>query len=391
MSGKRIHLDHAATTPVDPAVVAAMLPYFTERFGNPASLYEEGLVARIAVDLARGQVARLLGADPSEVVFTSGGSESDNHAIRGVVLARGREGAHIITTAVEHHAVLETAHDLAGQGCDLTILPVDGQGLVDPEDVRRAITPKTVLVSVMHANNEVGTVQPIAEIGRIAREAGVVFHTDAVQTYGHLPTPVDELGVDLLSLSGHKLYGPKGIGALYVRKGTPLAKLLHGGSQESGRRAGTCNVPGIVGLGKAAAIAARAMADDAAHCARLRDRLISGITGGIEQVRLNGHPERRLPNNASFTIAGVEGEALLLLLDRQGFSVSSGSACASSSADPSHVLVAMGVPAPLAHGSVRVTVGRSTSVEDIDRFRDALADCVAGLRRISPRGAECGW
>jgi cysteine desulfurase len=235
----------------------------------------------------------------------------------------------------------------------------------------------------MHANNEVGTIQPLAEIGRIAREAGAVFHTDAVQTFGHIPTRVDDLEVDLLSISGHKLYGPKGIGALYVRKGTPLAKLLHGGGQESGRRAGTCNVPGIVGLGKAASLAAQAMADDAAHCAALRDRVIAGVTCGIADVRLKGHPERRLPNNACFSIAGVEGEALLLLLDRQGFSVSSGSACASSSVDPSHVLVAMGVPAPLAHGSLRVTVGRDTSQEDVDRFLEALVSSVHGLRRIS--------
>jgi len=381
--GKRVHFDHAATTPTDSAVVAAMLPFFTDNFGNPASLYEEGLIARVAVELARENVARLLGAEASEVMFTSGGSESDNHALRGAVLARGGRGTHIVTTAIEHHAVLETAHFLAGRNTDVTILPVDGHGFVDPDDVRRAITPKTVLVSVMHANNEVGSIQPIAEIGRVAREAGVLFHTDAVQTFGHIPTAVDELGVDLLSLSGHKLYGPKGVGALYVRKGTPLAKLLHGGGQESGRRAGTCNVPGIVGLGKAAMIAAAAMTVEIAHCRKLRDRLITGITCGIRHVRLNGHPEQRLPNNANFSIAGVEGESLLLLLDRQGFSVSSGSACASSSVDPSHVLLAMGVTALLAHSSLRVTVGRGTREDEVDRFLIALASGVHGLRRIS--------
>lgn len=384
MPGKRVHLDHAATTPTDPGVVAAMLPYFTDNFGNPASLYESGLIARIAVDLARGNVARLLGADPSEIVFTSGGSESDNHAIRGVVLATTGRGNHVITTAIEHHAVLESARFVGSQGCDITVLPVDGHGIVDPDAVRNAITPRTVLVSVMHANNEVGSIQPIAEIGRITREAGVVFHTDAVQTFGHIPTSVDELGVDLLSLSGHKLYGPKGIGALYVRQGTPLAKLMHGGGQESGRRAGTCNVPGIVGLGKAASIAAGVMSGDAAHCGTLRDRVIAGVTGNIANVRLNGHPDKRLPNNASFSISGVEGESLLLLLDRQGFAVSSGSACSSSSVDPSHVLVAMGIPAPLSHGSLRITVGRGTTEEDVDRFLDALSDAVGALRRISP-------
>ena len=384
MAALRVHLDHAATTPVDPAVVAAMLPYFTDNFGNPASLYEQGLIARIAVDLARDKVARLLGADPSEVLFTSGGSESDNHALRGAALANADRGNHVVTTAVEHHAVLETARFLGSRGCEVTILPVDGHGAVDPEEVRRAITPRTIIVSVMHANNEVGSIQPIAEIGRITREAGILFHTDAVQTFGHIPTAVDELGVDLLSISGHKLYGPKGIGALYIRRGTRLAKLLHGGGQESGRRAGTCNVPGIVGLGKAASIAASGMAEDAAHCRRLRDRIIAGVAGGISKTRLNGHPERRLPNNASFSFAGVEGESLLLLLDRQGFSVSSGSACASSSVDPSHVLVAMGVPTPLAHGSLRTTVGRGTSEADVDRFLEALVSAVHGLRRISP-------
>jgi len=384
MADKKVHLDHAATTPADPAVVTAMLPFFTNHFGNPASLYEEGLIARTAVELARGQVARLLGATPPEIVFTSGGSESDNHALRGVVSARAARGNHVVTTAIEHHAVLSTARFLASRGCDVTVLPVDGHGLVDPDDVRRALTPRTVVVSVMHANNEVGTVQPVAEIGRIVREAGAVFHTDAVQTFGHLPTPVDELGVDLLSLSGHKLYGPKGIGALYVRKGTALSSLLLGGGQESGRRAGTLNVPGIVGLGAAASIAARSLAGDAAHCSRLRDRVIAGVTSGIKNVRLLGHPGRRLPNNACFAVSGVEGESLLLSLNRQGFSVSSGSACASSSVEPSHVLVAMGVPAPLAHGSLRVTVGRGTSEDDVDRFLEVLAACVHELRRISP-------
>ncbi|HEY5998975.1 MAG TPA: aminotransferase class V-fold PLP-dependent enzyme [bacterium] len=390
MPERRVHLDHAATTPVDPSVLTAMLPFLAGNFGNPASLYEEGQIARSAVDVARRNVAGLLGADPSEIVFTSGGSESDNHALRGVASAAADGGVHMITTAIEHHAVLSTARHLRSQGADVSILPVDGHGLVDPDDVRRAITPRTALVSVMHANNEVGSIQPIAEIGRITREAGVLFHTDAVQTFGHAATPVDQLGVDLLSLSGHKLYGPKGIGALYVRRGTLVARLLHGGGQEDGRRAGTLNVPGIIGLGEAAALAERSLVSDAARCVLLRDRVIDGVLGTIEDARLTGHAEQRLPGNASFCLADVEGEALLLLLDRRGFTVSSGSACSSGSGEASHVLSAIGVPAHLAHGALRVTVGRATTFEDVDRFLEALRDSVRVLRRISPRTGARG-
>ncbi len=380
----RTYLDHAATTPTDPQVVEAMLPFFTEGFGNPSSLNEEGRTAKAAVEEARAKVAALLEADPEEIVFTAGGTESDNHALCGVAYAREKKGRRIVTTAVEHHAVLETARFLGTRGFEAAVLPVDADGLVDPEEVRRAVTPGTILVSVMYANNEVGTIQPIEEIGRITREAGILLHTDAVQAAGHLPIDVKALGVDLLSLSGHKLYGPKGVGALYVRKGTRPASLLRGGGQESGRRAGTHNVPGIVGLGVAADIAADRMAGEALRLAPLRDRLIKGIMERIDNVRLNGHPARRLPNNVSVCVTGAEGEAMLLYLDMEGFAVSSGSACTSGSLEPSHVLLAMGIPAEIAHGSLRMTLGRATTGGDIDRFLDALPPIVGRLRKMSP-------
>ncbi|MFH1169756.1 MAG: IscS subfamily cysteine desulfurase, partial [Chloroflexota bacterium] len=341
---KRIYLDYAATTPARPEVVAAMLPCFSEVSGNPSSIHACGQEAKGAMEDARLKIAGLIGARSEEIVFTCGGSEADNLALKGVAWASEGKGDHIITTAIEHHAVLETGRFLEERGFRLTYLPVDGQGMVDPDDVRKAITGKTVLVSVMHANNEVGTIQPVAEIGRIAREAGVCFHTDAVQTAGHIPVNVDDLGADLISMSAHKLYGPKGVGALYVRKGTRLVPFLHGGSQERGRRASTENVPGIVGFGRAAELALPEMAGEAARLTGLRDRLISGILSGIESSHLNGHPAQRLPNNVNVSIEFVEGESMCLTLDLEGICASTGSACSSSSAEASHVLLALGLP-----------------------------------------------
>jgi len=377
-------MDYAATTPVHPEVVEAILPYFSEHFGNPSALHAIGQEAREAVETARDSLARLIGAEMDEIVFTSGGTEADNNALVGTVRAAGDRPCHIITTAIEHHAVLETCEDLEKQGTRVTVLPVDGQGLVDPDDVRRALTPATVLISVMHANNEIGTIQPLAEIAAIAREAGVLFHTDAVQTVGRLPVNVNDLGVDLLSLSGHKLYGPKGIGALYIRKGTKVAPLLHGGGQEQHRRAGTENVPGIMGLGVAAEIAIRDMAADAETQTALRDRFIRGILDSIDHTTLNGHPVKRLPNNVNIGVAYVEGEAILLNLDQLGICASSGSACSSGSLEASHVMLATGCPPELARGSLRFTIGKWTTGEEVDTVLQVLPDIVAKLRAMSP-------
>ncbi|MGE5790723.1 MAG: cysteine desulfurase family protein, partial [Syntrophaceae bacterium] len=311
---KRIYLDHAATTPVDPEVIEAMLPFFRETFGNPSSIHSFGQQARSAVEDAREMVASFMGAKPAETVFTSGGTESNNFAIKGIAWANRKKGNHIVTSAIEHHAVMEPCRFLEREGFEVTFLPVDSRGLVDPSDVAKAITEKTVLVSIMHANNEIGTLQPIAEIGKIARERGVCFHTDAVQTFGHVPFNVDELNVDLLSLSAHKLYGPKGVGVLYVRKGTRMEPHMHGGEQEGRRRASTHNVPGIVGLSKAVELAGKAIPGGEARIAGLRDKLIRGIFDRVDDVRLNGHPERRLANNVNVSITHCEGEAMLLSL-----------------------------------------------------------------------------
>ena len=379
-----IYFDHAATTPTDPEVLEAMRPFFTEKFGNPSTLYGIGREAKAAIEEAREKVAALIGADPSEVFFTSGGTESDNHALIGVAYANEKKGNHIITTAIEHHAVLEPAEFLKERGFKVTILPVDEYGLVDPKEVKKTITDKTVLVSVMHANNEVGTIEPIAEIGKIARLAGAYFHTDAVQTVGHLPIDVNAMNIDILSMSGHKFYGPKGIGAIYIRKGTRIIPFMHGGGQERKKRAGTHNVPGIVGLGKAAEIAAARMEEEASHLVRLRDKLIKGILDRVEDVRLNGHPTERLPNNVNVCVEGAEGEAMLLSLDMEGICVSSGSACTSGTLNPSHVLLAMGIPPEIAHGSLRLTLGRSTTEAEIDFFLDVLPPIVERLRKMSP-------
>ncbi|MCL4498703.1 MAG: aminotransferase class V-fold PLP-dependent enzyme, partial [Chloroflexi bacterium] len=325
-----------------------------------------------------------LGADPAEIFFTSGGTESDNHALVGVAYANEKKGNHIITSSIEHHAVLETAEALVKRGFAVTVLPVDEYGTVDPERVRAAITDKTVLVSLMHANNEVGTVQPVAEIGRVAHEAGAYFHTDAVQSVGHIPIDVNGMNIDLLSLSGHKLYGPKGAGAIYIRKGTRIHPLMYGGGQEGKRRPGTHNVPGIVGLGKAAELAAAEMEAENALLVPLRDKLIAGILENIEDVRLNGHPKNRLPNNVNVCIEGAEGEAMLLSLDMEGICISSGSACTSGTLNPSHVLLAMGIPQEIAHGSLRATLGKATTEEEIDFFLETLPPIVDRLRKMSP-------
>lgn len=381
---RHVYLDHAATTPTAPAVVEAMLPYFTERFGNPSSIYGWGREARQAMEEAREKVARGLGALPQEIIFTGGGSEADNTAVKGVALANRGKGNHLITSAIEHHAVLDTCGFLGELGFEVTLLPVDQYGMVNPDDVRKAITPKTTLISVMMANNEVGTVQPIAEIGRIAREHNVIFHTDAVQAVGSLPLNVDELGVDMLSLSAHKLYGPKGVGALYVRRGTKFTQLIHGGGQERKRRAGTENVPGIVGLGKAMEIALDGLEPRTEALARLRDRLVKGLLDTIPRVRFNGHPTQRLANNASLCFEFVEGESLLLNLDLQGIAASSGSACTSGALEPSHVLLAMGITHEVAHGSLRLTLGRDNTEDDIDYVLATLPGIVAKLRAMSP-------
>jgi cysteine desulfurase len=381
---RRIYLDHAATTPTRPEVVEAMLPYFTEAFGNPSSIYSCGQEARGAIEEARTKVAGLIGARSEEIVFTSGGTEADNCALKGFAYASEHKGNHIITTSIEHHAVLEVCKFLERRGFRITWLPVDKYGLVDPDDVKRAITDKTILVSVMHANNEVGTIEPLEEIGRIAREAGVYFHTDAVQTVGHIPVNVDELNVDLLAISGHKFYGPKGVGALYVRKGTKLVSLMQGGEQEKRRRAGTENVPAIVGLGKAVELAGQEMGKEARLLAHLRDKLIKGLVEKIDRIRLNGHPTRRLPNNVNVSIDFVEGESMILNLDLEGVCASTGSACSSASLEPSHVLAALGLSPEEAHGSLRFTLGRENSEADVKRVLDILPGIVTRLRAMSP-------
>jgi cysteine desulfurase len=381
---KRIYLDYAATTPTHPDVVEAMLPYFTNSFGNPSSIYACGQDAKEAIEGARTSVAALIGAQDEEIIFTSGGTEADNTALKGVAYASGGRGQHIITSSIEHYAILETGHFLETQGFEVTYLPVDRYGMVDPDDVRRAITDKTLLVSIMHANNEVGTIQPIAEIARITREAGVYLHTDAVQTVGHVPFTVDKLGVDLLSMSAHKLYGPKGVGAFYVRKGTRLASFMHGGEQEYGRRASTHNVPGIVGLGKAAQIALLETDEEAERVTRLRDKLLNGILESVDHARINGHPQVRLPNNLNVSISYAEGEAMCLKLDREGICCSTGSACTSAASEPSHVLSALGLDPLQAHSSLRFSLGKWTTEEEIDHVLEVLPRIVAKLRAMSP-------
>jgi cysteine desulfurase len=382
---RRVYLDHSATTPVDQEVAALMMTYYTEKYGNPSSVHSFGREAKQALEEARSQVAELIGATPAEVTFTSGGTEADNLAIIGSAEALRKKGKHIITSCIEHHAVLETCEYLEKNGFDLTVIPVDEEGILSVEDVQKAIRPDTILISVMHANNEVGSIQPIAEIGKLAKEHGITFHVDAVQSLGKLPIDVNEMNVDLLTVSSHKIYGPKGVGALYVRKGVRVVPLAHGGGQEKKRRSGTENTPGIIGFGKACQLAGQRMAEDAKHHTKLRDKLMNGILQSIDHVKVNGPlGEKRLPNNVNVSIRFVEGESLLLSLDMLGIAASSGSACTSGSLDPSHVLLAMGLVHEVAHGSLRFTLGRQNTEEEIDYVLEQLPKIVERLRMMSP-------
>lgn len=382
---EKIYFDHSATTPVHPAVAEEMVNFIRRDFGNPSSVHVFGRRARKAVEEAREKVAAALGALPEEIVFTAGGTESDNLAIRGVAYALKEKGNHIITSQIEHHAVLDTCKSLEKEGFSVTYLPVDECGLVDPKSVAAAITDQTILITVMHANNEVGTVLPVEELGRIAGERGVVFHCDAVQSFGKIPVRVGELNADLLSISAHKIYGPKGTGALYLKKGTPWRPLLFGGGQEMGRRPGTENVAGIVALGLAAELAVSEMPGEAERLLGLRERLIDGVLAKVKGSRLTGHRQRRLPNHASFVFEGVEGEALVLALDAHGIAASSGSACTSGNGHASHVLLAMGLAPQEARGSLRLTLGRENTGEDVDYFLEVLPGIVEKLRNIAVR------
>jgi cysteine desulfurase len=377
-------MDHNATTPVRPEVLEAMLPFYGPIYGNASSLHGFGREAKDGLERAREQVAKVLGARPDEVCFTSGGTEADNLAVKGMAWANRDRGNHLITSQVEHHAVFNTCEYLEKQGFKVTYLPVDSEGRVDPGDVEKAITKETLLVTIMQANNETGTVQPIAEIGRIARKRGVYFHSDAVQAFTKLPTRVDELGVDLLSLSGHKIYGPKGVGCLYIRKGTKLDSLVHGGHHERNRRAGTENVPGIVGLGKAAELGAGEMSEEAKKLATLRDRLQEEILARIPEVRVNARNAERLPGTLSVCFKYVEGESILLSLDMKGIAASSGSACSTGAIEPSHVLTAMGVPPEEARGAVRFSLGRQNTEQEVDRVVGELVAILTRLRAMSP-------
>jgi len=381
---KKVYLDYAATTPTDPIVVSAMQPYFFEKFGNASSLHAYGQEAKKAIEDSRESLAGFINAKPEEIIFTSGGTESDNYALLGAAYALEKKGNHIITSVIEHHAISEPAKFLEKKGFKVTYLLVDKDGLVSPDDLKKAITDKTILISVMHANNEIGTLQPIAQLGKIAREKGIYFHTDAVQTVGHIPIDVDQLNVDILSLSAHKFYGPKGVGALYVKKGIRIDTFLRGGDQERGRRASTQNTTGIVGLGKAVELCQKQMASEIKFQSSLRDRLIKEIPARVPEVRLNGHPAKRLPNNVNFSIKYIEGESMLLSLDLLGIACSTGSACTSSSLEPSHVLLAIGLDHETAHGSLRITLGRWTKESDIDYLLEKLPQVVQKLREMSP-------
>lgn len=380
---RRVYLDHSATTPVRKEVFEAMIPYLTDKFGNPSSIHWFGREIRKDVDEARERVAAALNATPREIYFTSGGTEADNIAILGTVAALGDKGRHIITSAVEHHATLDTCKSLERQGFAVTVLPVDKYGMVDPEDLRRAITGETILVSIMHANNEVGTIQPVKEMAAIARERGVRFHTDAVQTVGNIHVDIQDLDVDLLSVSAHKIYGPKGVGLLYVRKGNKLANIAFGGAQERNLRPGTENVAGIIGFATALELAVKEQPSTHKRLTGLRNRLIEGLTS-LPDVSLNGHPRQRLPGNVNVSIERVEGESLILSLDMAGIAVSSGSACTSGSLDPSHVLMAMGLNHQTAHGSLRMTLGKSTTADDVDYVLSIVPGVVERLREMSP-------
>jgi cysteine desulfurase len=381
---KLVYMDHSATTAVDPAVTEAMLPYFSEKYGNPSSLYSIGRQSRKVVEESRQKVADLIGAKKEEIIFTGSGTESDNLAIKGIALKNGNKGDHIITSSIEHHAVLHTCKYLEKNGFKVTYLPVNKEGLIDPAEVEKAITPQTILITIMHANNEIGTIQPIEEIGRIAKEKNIPFHTDAVQTVGKIPVNVDVLGVSLLSMSAHKLYGPKGVGALYLRKGTLVEPQMHGGGHERNIRSSTENVPGIVGFGKACELAKTHLPDEA-KIAVLRDSLIKGVLA-IKDSYLNGHPTKRLPGNANFRFSFIEGESMILNLDMKGVAASTGSACSSTSLEPSHVLLAIGLRPEESHGSLRFSLGRENTQEDVDLVISILPEIVNKLRMMSPFG-----
>jgi cysteine desulfurase len=391
MGEKRIiYMDHSATTYVRRDVVEAMAPYHTENFGNPSSIYSIARITKKAIDTARVQVAKALGADPDEIYFTSGGSESDNWAIKGIASANVKKGNHIITTKIEHHAILHTCEYLEKQGFAITYLPVDQYGLVDPAELEKAITDKTILISIMYANNEIGTIEPIAELGAIARKHKIFFHTDAVQVIGNVPVDVKAQNIDLLSLSAHKFYGPKGVGALYIRKGVKIDNLIHGGGQERRRRAGTENIAGIVGLGKAIELATADIEGHNKKIRALRDRLMKGILGKIPNAHLNGHPEKRLPGNINISFEFIEGESMLLWLDDEGICASTGSACTSGSLEPSHVLLATGLPVEISHGSLRLTLGNVNTDADVDFVLEVLPKVVAKLRDMSPLYQKSG-
>ena len=382
---KTTYMDYSATTYVKPEVLDAMMPFFTEKFGNPSSFYGISRETKMAVDNARAQVAKAINCDPNEVYFTGGGSEADNWAIKGIATAHMKKGNHIITTNIEHHAVLHTCEFLEKFGFEVTYLDVNEEGFVDLKQLEEAITDKTILVSIMFANNEIGTIQPIKEIGALCREKKVLFHTDAVQAVGSVPVDVKEMNIDLLSLAGHKLYGPKGIGALYIRRGVRIDNLIHGGGQERGRRAGTENIPGVVGLGKAIEIATENIEENRARLTVLRDKLIDGILERIPYARLNGpRGDKRLPGNSNISFEFIEGESILLSLDFEGICASSGSACTSGSLDPSHVLLAIGLPHEKAHGSLRTTLGAASTEEDVEKLLNELPPIIERLRNMSP-------
>jgi len=385
MGEKRtVYMDHSATTYVRKDVLDAMIPYFTEHFGNPSSIYHLAGDSKKAIDAARAQVAKALGAEPDEIYFTSCGSESDNWAIKGIAYANRKKGNHIITTKIEHHAVIHTCEYLAKEGFEITYLPVDKYGLVDPAELERAITDKTILITIMYANNEIGTIEPIAELGAIARKHRIPFHTDAVQAIGNVPIDVKAQNIDLLSLSAHKFYGPKGAGVLYIQKGTKIDNLIHGGGQERRRRAGTENIAGIVGLGKAIELATADIEGHNRRIRALRDRLLSGIMAKIPHAYLNGHPEKRLPGNINISFEFIEGESMLLWLDDEGICASTGSACTSGSLEPSHVLLATGLPVEISHGSLRLTLGDANTEADVDFVLEVLPSVVSRLRDMSP-------
>jgi len=387
---KFVYMDNSATTFTKPEVLEEMLPYFTEKFGNPSSMYRFSDLSRKAIAAARERVAKAINADPKEIYFTAGGSEGDNWALKGIAYANKNKGNHIITTEIEHHAILHTGKFLEKEGFEVTYLPVDDEGFVKAEDVKAAITDKTILVSIMFANNEIGTIMPIKEIAAVCREKGVYFHTDAVQAVAHVPVDVQDLGVDMLSMAGHKFYGPKGVGAMYIRKGVKIENLIHGGAQEKGKRASTENTPGIVGIGKAIEIAVSELEEESIRLAKLRDKLIKGLMEKIPHAQLNGPKDgsRRNPNNVNMSFIGVEGETLLMDLDDKGICASTGSACASGSLDPSHVLLAIGCKHEVAHGSLRLTLGAGNTEEDVDYALEVIPAIVKRRREMSPLWAD---